>query len=351
MISLLDDLEKINKYDAENMLRAIGNFPENTRNALLETEKLNLEIIETRELNSLLIIGMGGSAVGGLLLKDWLRGVSRIPIHVSRSYNLPEWVNKNTLVYAVSYSGETEETLTQYKQALAKECQVIAFCSGGTLSKIAEQENNPLVLFPRDYKPRAAIAYQFYSIAHVTHRLGLIPDDKWEEVKESINVVESLIVDLRKEIPLKDNPAKHLAEAIHGLVPFIYGSKLFETVAYRFSTQFNENSKSPAATNFFPEAFHNSIMAAEGEEKLIKNICGVFILDPLEKEPLKSKIKKFRNILEGNLGRIIEVEARGKGELARMMSAVTIGDFASAYLGILYGEDPSTMDSITRLKN
>jgi glucose/mannose-6-phosphate isomerase len=351
MVSILDELEKINKTDAENMLEAIGNFPENARNTLKETDKLSLESIHTRELESLLIIGMGGSAVGGLLLKDWLRGVSEIPINVSRSYDLPEWVNKNTLVYAVSYSGETEETLTQYKQALAKECQIIVFCSGGTMSRVAQEENNPLVIFPKNYKPRAAIASQFYSIANVTHRLGLIPNEKWGEVKESIDLVESLIAGLGKEVHLKDNPAKNLAEAIHGSIPFIYGSKLFETVAYRFSTQFNENSKSPAATNFFPEAFHNSIMAAEGEEKLNRNICGVFILDPLEKEPLKSKIKKFRKILEGNLGDIIEVEACGKGELARMMSAVTIGDFASAYLGILYGEDPSSMDSIIRLKS
>jgi glucose/mannose-6-phosphate isomerase len=333
------------------MLGAIGKFPENAENALRETEKLSLKNIETRDVYSLLIIGMGGSAVGGLLLKDWLKGSSRIPINVSRSYYLPKWVNKNTLVYAVSYSGETEETISQYKQALAKGCQVVAFCSGGSVSKIAEQENSPLVLFPKNYKPRAAIASQFYSLAHVTHMLGLIPDEKWEEVQESIKVVKSLIIDLRKEIPVKDNPAKYLAEAIHGSIPFIYGSQIFETVAYRFSTQFNENSKSPAAMNFFPEAFHNSIMAAEGEKKLIENICGVFILDPLEKEPLKSKIKKFRNILEGNLGRIIAIEACGKGELARMMSAVTIGDFASAYLGILYGEDPSTMDSITKLKS
>jgi glucose/mannose-6-phosphate isomerase len=157
-------------------------------------------------------------------------------------------------------------------------------------------------------------------------------------------------MELDHKTPIKDNPAKLLAEGIYGLIPFVFGNKLFETVAYRYCTQFNENSKSPSVSNFFPEAFHNIIMAREGKEEIMNRICGVFINDPLEEELMKSKIKKFKNIFKENIGRLIEIDAIGKGKLARIMSALTIGDYASAYLGILYEKDPNTTESIQKLK-
>lgn len=350
MVSLLDDPEKINELDSENMLGAVGKFPVNARKALLHAAGADLGGIDNEEYRTLLITGMGGSAVGGLLLRDWLRGTCKIPIIVSRSYHIPRWVGEDVLVFAVSYSGETEETLNQYKEALHKGCKVICFCSGGKLCADASLHNNPLLLLPENYVPRAALASQFYSIAGVAKRMNLIPEEKWAEVEESIKVVESATQSLRKETPVKENTAKILAEQISGLIPYVYGSTLFETVAYRYSTQFNENSKSPAAANFFPEAFHNGVMAAEGKKEIMENVCGVLIRDPREEEPLKSKINRFTDILRGNLGRVAEVEARGRGELARMMSAATIGDYASVYLGILYGKDPTSMESIRKLK-
>jgi glucose/mannose-6-phosphate isomerase len=349
MNSVLDDPETYSKLDPDEMLKAITDFPESARNALNNTENVEINI-DGSKYDSILIAGMGGSAVGGLLLRDWLLDTLKIPVDVSRGYHLPAWVNKKTLVYVVSYSGNTEETLSQYSEAVKLGCTVVCFCSDGKLEKHAEENNQTLVYFPKGQQPRAAIPYQFYNLAGVTRRIGLIHDGKWAEVKESIDVVESLCAEMNQEISSDANLGKQLATEIKGYIPFIYAPRLFMNVAYRYSTQFNENSKSPAATNFYPEAFHNSVMAREEAEEILSGLCAVIIHDPKENQRLNKKIKVSVELMEETFGKVIKVEAKGESNLARMMSALVQGDYASAYLGLLYGIDPSTTESIRILK-
>jgi glucose/mannose-6-phosphate isomerase len=130
----------------------------------------------------------------------------------------------------------------------------------------------------------------------------------------------------------------------------VYAPRQFQAVAYRYSTQFNENSKSPAASNFFPEMFHNSIMAREGTPEVLCASIAVIIKDKGQDERLQRKIEVSRDLMSEGFARVVEVETVGKAILTRMMSALLIGDFTSAYLGVLYGIDPSTTDSIKALK-
>jgi len=350
MAHLLDDPEYLKSHDSGDMLSVLTRFPSSTREAIRDAEKLELGGIPEKKIENLVVAGMGGSAVGGILLRDWLRDVSKTPIFVSRGSRLPAWVDEDTLVYAVSYSGDTEETLSQYHQASETGCPLICFCSGGILSQSASLRKIPCLRFPKGYRPRAAIAFQFFGLAAVTHTLGLIGDDTWGEVEEAIEVAKSLSEKMGPETPTKSNPGKALAESVRGYTPYVYGSSLHEGVAYRYSTQFNENSKSPASYGFFPEAFHNSVMAREALPELLEKGCAVIIRDPLEEAAVSVKIDRFSELLADRFGGVVEVEARGKGRLARMISALYIGDFASAYLGMLYGRDPSTTDSIDALK-
>jgi glucose/mannose-6-phosphate isomerase len=151
-------------------------------------------------------------------------------------------------------------------------------------------------------------------------------------------------------IPTDSNPGKALAESIRDYAPYFYGSSIHEGVAYRYCTQLNENSKSLASAGFFPEAFHNSVMAREAPPELLEKACAVIIRDPLEDEATAAKIDRFSELVAERFGGVVEVEAMGEGRLARMISALYVGDFASVYLGMLYGKDPSTNDSIDALK-
>ena len=346
MSSTLDDPEHLKKYDPGNMLAAITRLPQNARKAIKDAEKLKLKT-RKKGYKGLVVAGMGGSAVGGLLLKDWLRDTCSIPIEVSRSHTLPAWANKDTLVYAVSYSGDTEETLNQYTEAVEAGCPTICFSSGGKLEQSASLHKTPWLKYPKGYQPRAAIAHQFFSLATVTKRLGLIRYETWSEVDEAINALQDLSAEMSPTTPSASNPGKRLAESIHGYIPFIYGPEDLATVAYRYSTQFNENSKSPAAHGFFPEAFHNSVMSSEAPRELLSRCCAVVMRSPSD---ASKKTERFTELLAQSYGRVVKVEVKGEGKLSRILSALYIGDFASAYLGILYGHDPGSTKSIEYLK-
>ena len=209
MKSLLDDQEYLNRLDPNGMLQAITDFPQSARKAVETIEKNNFNI-NGADFDSILVAGMGGSAVGGLLLRDWLFDFLPIQITVNRGYHLPAWVDKKTLIFAVSYSGNTEETLSQYHEAFEKGCTVICFCSGGLLEAKANENHQILVKFPAGHQPRAAIPYQFFSLAGVMHKLGFIDEAKWEEVDESIMIVEAHCSEMKPEVPLELNPGKKL---------------------------------------------------------------------------------------------------------------------------------------------
>jgi glucose/mannose-6-phosphate isomerase len=346
MDSVLDDPEHLKKYDPGDMLTAITRFPQNARKAIKDAEKLKLKT-RKKSYTGLIIAGMGGSAVGGLLLKDWLRDTCSIPIEVSRSRRLPAWANKDTMVYAVSYSGDTEETLSQYNKAVEAGCPTICFSSGGKLEQNATLHKTPWLKYPKGYQPRAAIAHQFFSVATVTRRLDLISDETWSQVDEAINTLQGLSAEMSPATPSASNPGKRLAESIQGYIPFIYGPEDLAAVAYRYSTQFNENSKSPAAHSFFPEAFHNNVMSTEASRELLSRCCAVVIRSPSNDS---KKTERFTELLAKSYGRVVKVEVTGEGRLSRILSVLYIGDFASAYLGILYGQDPGSTKSIEYLK-
>jgi len=347
----LDDPSMISKYDKEDMLTVIAGFCSDTRKAIRDSEEVELGALKRKQFKALLIVGMGGSAIGGTLLKDWLLDSCKIPIVVSRGYHLPAWVDKDTLVYVVSYSGNTEETLSQFREAVDRGSQVVSFFSGGQLSRITAQMGIPAVKYSKGYQTRAAIAVLFFSLATISRRLGFVCDEKWAEVDEALVVLKHLSEEMTADVPTDVNLGKSLAMRIKGYIPFVYGSRLYEGVAYRYSTQFNENSKTPAASSFLPEAFHNSIMASEADTKFLEKICVIIIRDPHDEKALVKKVDKLTELISDRFGRVVEVETKGEGRLARMLSALYIGDYASVYLGILYGHDPSLIDSIELLKN
>ncbi len=342
----LDDLENIGRVDPRGMLNVITSLPESAEDAIDAAEKVNLKV---RRFRNLVVAGMGGSAVGGLLLKDWLQQTSMVPIVVSRDYSLPGFVGRDTLLFAVSYSGGTEETLSAFEEGKAKGAKIVVFTSGGELEKRAKETHLTTYKLPAGFQPRAAIAHQFLSLVIAAKKVG-IAQDSWWEVREAIDVLRAMREEMRPETPQWSNPAKKLAEELHDYVPFVYGSRIHEAVAYRWNTQLNENGKSPAGSSFIPEAFHNAIVAGEADKELLKKICAIFLLDPAESDHVTAKTRRFIDIIKPSFGKILEVQAHGEGRLARMLSALYVGDFVSAYLGVLYGKDPSTVESIERLK-
>ncbi len=349
MAQVLNSPTYLNRHDRGGMLGIISRFPESCAESIRSTEVVNLCGLPGQSFDSVVVSGMGGSAVGGLLLRDWIKDTLRVPLVVTRDYKLPGFVGERTLLLAVSYSGGTEEAISALRDGIGRGAKAVVFASGGEMAEIAEKKGLPIVRLPGGLQPRAAIPHQFFGLAVAARRLGLV-GEAWGEVDEALDLLRGMSSELGTESPIALNPAKRLADRVKGYIPLVYGSSIHEAVAYRYSTQFNENGKSPAGAGFFPEAFHNAVMAAEAEPGLLKSLCAVLIHDPLESEEAAAKIGRFREIVCHGFGRVVDVHARGKGRLARILSALYIGDFASAYLGILYGRDPSATESIDELK-
>ena len=182
----LDDPDNLRKIDPSDMLGVITRLPEAAEEAIASAEKVTFKFSPFKQL---LIAGMGGSAVGGLLLRDWLKPTAHVPISVHRDYGLPAHVGRDTLLFAVSYSGGTEETLSAFEEGLHRGANTVVFTSGGELLKMAEEKFLPVYKLPPGFQPRAALSHQFFALAVAARKAGLA-GEPWGEVKEAIEVLK-----------------------------------------------------------------------------------------------------------------------------------------------------------------
>jgi len=258
-------------------------------------------------------------------------------------------VGPRTLVFAVSYSGNTEETLSAYGEARAKGARVIALTSGGRLASLAREDGVPLITVPGGIAPRSATGYLFVPMLVVLERLGLAGGIS-AEVEGMIAHLQELRTRYGVDVPTRDNPAKQLALNLAGRLPVIWGaSGTTEVVAQRWKGQINENAKSPAWWNVLPEANHNEVVGLEVPADLLKKIWLVFLRDPDDHPRVGLRFDITRE-MAGSVAGISEFEAGGTGRLARMYSLIYLGDYASLYLAACYGIDPGPVKAIDRLK-
>lgn len=342
-MSILNDLDEIRRIDRGGMLSFCIEAAEHYEKAY----KLSLKIkIDYPKPDAIIVAGMGGSAISGEILKDWSRDLIDVPVEVCRDYTLPAYAGRRTLVFAVSYSGETEETLSAFLQAMKKSCMIACIGSGGSLIRFAEKLSLPYIKIPEGMPPRAALPYLLMPLLTSIHKMGLASIAS-EEVAEAISVIRETSGENAPEIPLEKCFAKELALKLNGKMPIFYGFGFYRAVVQRFKQQFNENSKVPSKWEIFPELDHNEIVGWNNEQK--DNFSAVLIRDQDEPEVMRKRIEATKRLMKEKLS-IYEVWSRGRGKLAKILSTILIGDFTSVYLAILRGIDPTPVRAIDILK-
>ena len=344
--SVLDEIGKIGKIDKSNMLSFCVEAPKHYREAAKIAKKTSLSYANPE---NIIIAGMGGSAIGGELLKDWARNKARVPIEVSRDYSLPAYANEKSLVLIVSYSGETEESLSAFLHATKRRCMIYCISSGGSLLEFAEKLNVPYLRVPAGMPPRAALPYLFVPLLMALEKTRIVSSGS-EELSEAIRLLERISSENSPEKPVKDNIAKTLASGINETVPVVYGFGVYRSVAQRFKQQFNENSKVPSKWEVFSELNHNEVVGWEKAGKLAKHFSTIFIRDIAEPVEIRRRIEITRTLMQPNSSKLFEVWSQGKSELAKMLSTICIGDFTSIYLAILRKVDPTPVKTIALLK-
>ncbi|MBA7497275.1 hypothetical protein ES704_00003 [subsurface metagenome] len=352
------------KLDKANMIELLEEFPQKMRDALRLGEEFSIPNnfspasvsnsvpvpASAQNFQNIVVLGMGGSAIGGDLLSDYLTDELSIPIVVIRGYNIPKFVDENSLVFAVSYSGNTEETLSALKRCLEAKARIIALTSGGKLAVLARENNFPVIKVPAGIQPRAAISYLFFPILKALERLGLTKERN-EEIEETHNILQELSREYGAKSPLNNNLAKKVALGLYQHLPLVYGSeRLLEAVAMRWKTQINENSKWPCFWNVFPELDHNEIVGYEIENKINRQVKIIYFQDKEGLLRVEKRREITRKIIEDKVAEFIICPTRGKGKMSRMFSLIFLGDLASYYLAILNQVDPSPVACIEDLK-
>ena len=344
----LDNVPAYGQLDTSGMLSCLHEFPEQCQRAWEKILKFALPR-EYARIDKVVILGMGGSAIGGGIIRDLALAETKVPVWVHRDYVLPPFVDEGTLVIASSYSGNTEETVSAFTESLKSPAKKLVLTTGGKLKYLAQREGIPVFIIDYQAPPRAAFPHSFIPLVGIFQKLGLI-SDKSVDLQEALQILNRLSGDFAETTPLASNRAKQLATKLWGRIVIIYGAGILSDVARRWKTQLNENSKTWAFFELFPELNHNAVLGyefpPEAKEKL-------FVL------LLRSSLLHPRNLIryEATARLLVKagvayefLEAAGKTPLAQVMSMVLFGDYLSFYLAVLNKVDPTPVDSIDFLK-
>ncbi|MEW6731047.1 MAG: bifunctional phosphoglucose/phosphomannose isomerase [Acidobacteriota bacterium] len=348
----LDNIRDLPERDSANMAGFIRSLPDQLHEASKLMETLVWPGINFEPHNIVLLGTGGGSAIAALLVQALFERELRRPLTLNCGMQLPGWVNRDSLVLATTVSGDTEETLTAFTEAIQREACCLAITSGGKLRALAAEHNISAYLFDTGGMPaRAAIGYLFVPMAAALARLGLVRDLKIQ-LSETITLLDGLGERYGWENPEANNPAKQLARRLYGRLPIIYSAdQLTYVAARRWKNQFSENSKSLAHDNTFPELNHDEIVGFENFASLREHIQVVYLCDELGDEPtIKQRMIATRQLIESTGGSVLEVKAEGQSDLARLFSLIYMGDWVSLYLALLSSIDPTPVRSIVEIK-
>ena len=343
----LDDVQALRSYDPSDMLGAVASMPAQASSAY----RAGLEAVSLPSLDGITAVsycGMGGSAIAGDVLRALFRDRLGVPVDVNRSPELPEFAGPHTLVVTCSYSGGTAETLEAFQEAQRRGCRVIVLTGGGELAERASAAGTGLTVIPLGYVPRAAFGYLVFGLLGTLEAGGLLPPLA-ADVDETVTELERLVGALGPDKPRDHNAAKHLAWNLGDRRPVVWGADGIGAVAAsRWKGQWNENAKVPAWSSALPELDHNEVVGwAEGEG----NDSYVIALRHEGEHPdVALRFEPSLEIARGSGAVTEQVWAAGRSPLARLCSLVITGDFASTYLALMRGIDPSTMDAIDHLK-
>ncbi len=353
----LDDVQIYKRLDPENMLEHLHGLPRQCRAAWRKANDFKLPE-DYAEIDKVVVLGMGGSAIGGDLVRSLLSSESQPIIFINRDYDLPAFVDERTLVIASSYSGNTEETLSAFSQALKSKCKKLAMTTGGKLKSLAEDAKVPVFIIDYVAQPRATVHYSFMALVAFLQKLTPVKTQMFDklgrkpdiQIEEMIKDLEKLLRELKETVPASSNRAKQLSAKLQGKIAVIYGAGTLSEVARRWKTQINENSKSWAFYEVFSELNHNAVVGYQFPTELASQIYVVLLRCPSLHPRILTRYQVTSEILKQSGISHETINSQGSSQLSHMMSLVYLGDWVSYYLAILNETDPTPVKAIDYLK-
>jgi glucose/mannose-6-phosphate isomerase len=307
---------------------------------------------DASKFDRIVTLGMGGSGIAGNVLQAVGTATVPVPVTVLKHYRTPAFVNERTLAFALSYSGDTEETLEMARGALAAGATLVAITSGGELARLAEAEGALHVPCPDDIvMPRLALGALVAPLFVVLFRMGMLP-----EAHAGLLRAQEQLARRREQckpaVEGARNPARELARRIGRTIPIVYGQGgLGGVAAMRWKQSVNENAKAPAFWNEYPELDHNEVCGWGQHGDVTRQVFTLVELrHGLEHARLEARAVATRELIDEALVQVLSVEAEGEGRLAQLLDLIYIGDWTSYYLALENDVDPGPIDAISQLK-
>ena len=346
--------EAIKRIDRTDMLGRVMSMPQHFREASERVKSVQVKLQSDR-IRNIVIAGMGGSAIGGELVKGLTHNQLPVPLAVCRSYQLPKFVESHTLVIVSSYSGNTEETLSVFQQARQRGAQIVCITSGGKIGAIAEANGLTKFSLPDGFPPRSALVHLIVPILKTLQACGFIADPA-PNIHETMALLEKLGQRYRPQNDKPENLAKHLAHTLVERLPLVYAAEIYEAVAWRWKEQFCENAEILSWHNVFPELNHNELVGWGQRREMDQKFQVIYLNDAratsAEIHPrVFARMKLTQSLIEKSGAPIISVAAEGESLLARFFSLIFLGDLASVYLAVLNSLDPTPVAKIDYLKS
>ena len=323
------------------MDQLISRFTEQLEEALAIAESAEVSI-SAKDINKVYVAGLGGSGIGGDFVREFIRDEARIPYLGGKGYTIPQFIDEKTLAIVSSYSGNTEETVSQYDFLMRTGAKILVISSGGKLIEMAKDNNQDHINIPNNWpSPRACLGYSVVLQLGVLQKMGIISDQSLSQIKTAIRLLNS------EEDEIK-SMAKDIADVLHGKLPIIYTTEKNEAVGVRWRQQINENSKLLCWHHVVPEMNHNELVGWRDKNE---NLVVVYLRNDDDHVRSAKRIEINQEIIEPKCHQIIDVYSKGKTLIEKSLYLVHLGDWVSWYLAQLRGVDAIEVNVIDYLKS
>ena len=348
--SPLDTSELYERLDPHGLLGRIEGLPDQVEQAWAAGRGLDLPA-EYRDVDQIVVLGMGGSGIGGTLMSALAAADGgRVPVVSARGYGVPAFVGTRSLVLASSNSGNTEETISALDAAIKAGAKCAVITTGGRLLEIAREHRLPTLTFKWDGEPRSALGWSFASLLGICSRAGLLAD-LGDDVRDAAAAMRELREKIGRRSPEGSNLAKQIAGRMAGRLPVIVGAEALAPAAYRWRTQINENAKSWAMAEELPEMNHNAQEAFGLPQRIIPLLHAAFLRHATMHARIRARVDAtIEEMRRCGVGAEI-VDVPGERALVQMLWAIYLGDYVSYYLGLLNGVEPSPVLRLVALKD
>lgn len=344
----LDRPETYEAVDTRGMAAHLAAMPEQVRVAWQRTRSVDLPDKHT-DIFSFIVIGNGGAALAGDMLRGFVAHTAQIPVVIVRGYDVPAFVGPDSIAVAVSHSGNTEETVTAFEEAIDRGVKPVIVTTGGTLEELATTHRAPLVSYTAEAQPRDALASMFtalVAIAHAVHVVGDVSGD----MDEAIVLLEAARDAFGPGVPEDANPAKRMARALAGKIPAVYGGAMLEPVARAWKAKLNGYAKTTALFDVLPEVNHTSTVGYEFPEQIARDLTVVQLRSSYDHPRVRAHWQVTTDLLDQRGIPHAILEAKGRSRLAQVFWTLAFADWTAYYLALLNGVDPTAEEAIAYMK-